>query len=216
MLLTQLDAVSSLLKRVFFSSKSQMLYFTQFYMCSIRQPKWHEQILKQAKWRDNCRFWDVFGSNRDLVIILDKVDFWKTLQPCKPLVRSCMFGKGYLSGLSPNLDGDNCHKVARIHLFWEPCAKGMPKVILNGKQCRQVPNVWILLLRFQVFPDPGDGIFQKLGDDCPCECDAPPHGLGWASHHPCTKWKRIFEANASRCQGQSQGFSVSLEWKQMA
>jgi hypothetical protein len=43
-----------------------------------------------------------------------------------------------------------------------------------------------------IFPDPGDGILQKLGDDCLCECGAPPHGLGWASHHPCAKWKGIF------------------------
>jgi hypothetical protein len=28
------------------------------------------------------------------------------------------------------------------------------------------------------FLDPGDGILQKLGDDCPCECDVSPHGLG--------------------------------------
>jgi hypothetical protein len=28
-------------------------------LCSVREPKWHEQILKQAKWRDNPRFWDV-------------------------------------------------------------------------------------------------------------------------------------------------------------
>jgi hypothetical protein len=55
-------------------------------------------------------------------------------------------------------------------------------------------------LQSQIFPDPGDGILQKLGDDCPCECDAPPHGLGWASHHPCTKWRGIFEANTSGIQ----------------
>jgi hypothetical protein len=46
---------------------------------------------------------------------------------------------------------------------------------------------------------PGDGTLQKLGDDCSCECDAPPHGLGWASHHLCPKFKGTFEANASRC-----------------
>ncbi len=33
-------------------------------LCSVRQPKWCEQILKQAKWRDNRRgFWDVCGCN---------------------------------------------------------------------------------------------------------------------------------------------------------
>ncbi len=44
-------------------------------LCSVRQPKWHEQILNQAEWHDNCRFWDVGGCNRDLVITLDIVDF---------------------------------------------------------------------------------------------------------------------------------------------
>jgi hypothetical protein len=44
-------------------------------LCSVRQPKRHEQILKQAKWRDNCRFWDVCCCNRDLVITIDKINF---------------------------------------------------------------------------------------------------------------------------------------------
>jgi hypothetical protein len=39
------------------------------------------------------------------------------------------------------------------------------------------------------FPDPGDRILRKLGDDCLYESDAPPHGLGWASHHLCAKWR---------------------------
>ncbi len=46
---------------------------------SVRQPKWREQILKQAKWCDNRRFWDVCGCNRDLVITLDKIDFLKNI-----------------------------------------------------------------------------------------------------------------------------------------
>ncbi len=45
-------------------------------LCSIRQPKRHEQILKLAKWHDNCRFWDVCNCNRDLVITLDKINFF--------------------------------------------------------------------------------------------------------------------------------------------
>jgi hypothetical protein len=44
-------------------------------LCGVRQPKWSEHILKQAKWRDNRCFWDVCGCNRDLVITLEKVDF---------------------------------------------------------------------------------------------------------------------------------------------
>ncbi len=46
-----------------------------------------------------------------------------------------------------------------------------------------------------------------------------PMGWGWASHHPCAKWKGIFfiyKANASWHQVQNQGFSVLLEWKKMA
>ncbi len=42
---------------------------------SVRLPKWHEQILKQAKCYDNLCFWVVCGCNRDLVITLDKVDY---------------------------------------------------------------------------------------------------------------------------------------------
>jgi hypothetical protein len=25
-------------------------------LCGVKQPKWHEKILKQAEWRDNCHF----------------------------------------------------------------------------------------------------------------------------------------------------------------
>jgi hypothetical protein len=52
------------------------------------------------------------------------------------------------------------------------------------------------------------GFCKKLMDDCPCEYDVPPHGLGWAAHNLCAKWRGIFEANASRRQGQNRGFSV--------
>ncbi len=48
-------------------------------LCSVRQPKSSEQIFKPAKWRYDCSFWDVCGSNRDLVITLDKINFWKTI-----------------------------------------------------------------------------------------------------------------------------------------
>jgi hypothetical protein len=44
-------------------------------LCSVRQPKWNEQIFKQDKWSDNRRFWDVSGCNRYLVITLDKANF---------------------------------------------------------------------------------------------------------------------------------------------
>ncbi len=72
-------------------------------VCEALDPKWLEQILKQAKWHVSRRFWDVCGCNRDLVITLDKIDFEKTLQPCKPFERSFMFGKGYLSGVVTKL-----------------------------------------------------------------------------------------------------------------
>jgi hypothetical protein len=68
-------------------------------------------------------------------------------------------------------------------------------VILNGEQCWWIPYVLILLLQSQVFPDPGYGILQKLGDDCRVNMMSPPHGLGWASHHLCAKWRGIFEEN---------------------
>ncbi len=69
-------------------------------LCGIRQPKWCEQILKQAKWRDNRHFWDVCGCNRNLVVTLDKIDFrknvatmqtvWKALNVWqRVLVRGC-------------------------------------------------------------------------------------------------------------------------------
>ncbi len=68
-------------------------------LCGVGQPKKGKQILKQAKWCYNCSFWDFLGRDRDLVITLDKIDFEKIVQPCRPLDRSCMFGKGYLSGV---------------------------------------------------------------------------------------------------------------------
>ncbi len=64
------------------------------------------------------------------------------------------------------------------------------------------------MFKLQVFLDPGNVILQKLGDDCPCECDAPPHGLGWASHHQCEKWREICKANDSRLLAQSQEWAV--------
>jgi hypothetical protein len=45
----------------------------------MRQPKWCEKILKQAKWRDNYHFWDFCDCDRDLVITLDKIDFLKNI-----------------------------------------------------------------------------------------------------------------------------------------
>jgi hypothetical protein len=41
-------------------------------------------------------------------------------------------------GLSPNLNGGNRHKAATIHLFWVPCAKEKPMVILVCEQCQQI------------------------------------------------------------------------------
>ncbi len=46
-------------------------------LCSVGQPKWREQVHKQAKCHNYCRFWDGLGHNRDLVITLDKIEFWK-------------------------------------------------------------------------------------------------------------------------------------------
>ncbi len=48
-------------------------------LCSVRQPKQCEQILKQAKWPDNRHIGDVCGCNRDLVITLDKINFLKNV-----------------------------------------------------------------------------------------------------------------------------------------
>jgi hypothetical protein len=62
-------------------------------LCGVGQPKRGEQIIEQAKWRYDCSFWDVLGRNRDLVMTE------KTVQSCRPLERSCMFGKGYLFGV---------------------------------------------------------------------------------------------------------------------
>jgi hypothetical protein len=68
-------------------------------LCGVGQPKWHEQILKQAKWHDNCHFWDVRRRNRDLVITLDKIDFCNHASNWKGLVCLAM---GTYPGLSPN------------------------------------------------------------------------------------------------------------------
>jgi hypothetical protein len=60
-------------------------------------------------------------------------------------------------------------------------------------------------------------VFCKNGGDYPCECDVPPHGLGWASHHPSAKWRGIFEAKASHLQAQNQGLvDLPVEQKQKA
>ncbi len=42
----------------------------------VRQSKKrHKKVFKEAEWRDDPPFWDVCGSDRDLVVTLDKVDF---------------------------------------------------------------------------------------------------------------------------------------------
>ncbi len=46
-------------------------------LCGVGQSKRGEQIFEQTKWRNNCRFWDVLGRDTDLVITLDKINFWK-------------------------------------------------------------------------------------------------------------------------------------------
>ncbi len=44
-------------------------------LSGVGQPKRGEQIFKQAKWCNDCSFWDVLGRERDLVITLDKINF---------------------------------------------------------------------------------------------------------------------------------------------
>jgi hypothetical protein len=110
-------------------------------LCSVRQPKRHEQKLEQSKWCDNRCFWDVFGCNRDfLVITLDKIDF------CKNVATMQAIGK--VLHVWQRVPVRGCHqietaiiaKVIRIHLFWAPCARERPMVILNSKQCRRITN----------------------------------------------------------------------------
>ncbi len=146
-------------------------------LCSVRQSNWSEQILEQAKWHDTA----IFGMS--VAATLDKINFRKTLQPCRPLEKSCMFGKGYLSGVWPNWEGKNRHKPTMIHLFWAPCAKGRPMVILNGEQCKWIPNFWIPFLQSQVLLDQGDGILQRLVDGYSCELNVMFHSMGWGGHH---------------------------------
>jgi hypothetical protein len=58
-----------------FQTVSGMVHHSLKGLCSIRQSKWCEKILKQAKWHDNRRFFFyICGCNRDLVITLDKVN----------------------------------------------------------------------------------------------------------------------------------------------
>ncbi len=63
-----------------------------------------------------------------------------------------------------------------IHLFWEPCAKARPMVILNDEWCQRILTFWIPLWQFQVFVDQGSRLLQKQGGGCRYECDAWHHG----------------------------------------
>ncbi len=55
------------------------------------------------------------------MITLDKVIFEKIVQLCRLFDRSCMFGKGYLSGVVTKLNCGNRHKAATIHLLGTMC-----------------------------------------------------------------------------------------------
>jgi hypothetical protein len=71
----------------------------------VGQPKRCEQLLQQAKRHNECCFWGILGLHRDLVITLDKINFLKHCNHASRLkgLASCMFGKGYLSGVVTKL-----------------------------------------------------------------------------------------------------------------
>jgi hypothetical protein len=68
-------------------------------LSSIPQAKTHEEILKQSKGCDNGSFRDVGGGYGYLMVAFDQVNLAEDVQQCRPLARSCMFGRGYLSGV---------------------------------------------------------------------------------------------------------------------
>jgi hypothetical protein len=71
-------------------------------LCSVREPKWRERLLKQAKWHDNRRFLDVCDCNRDLVITLDKIDFEKCCNHASHWKGLACLAKSTCPRLSPN------------------------------------------------------------------------------------------------------------------
>jgi hypothetical protein len=59
--------------------------------------------------------------------------------------------------------------------------KEMMMVMLNGGQCRQIPNVLIPPWQFKVSLRQGGRLLQKLGGVHPCGCGAALHGKN--GHH---------------------------------
>ncbi len=109
-------------------------------LCCVRKPKWSEHILKEAKWRDNHRFWDVCDCNRDLVITLEKVNFFlndATMRAIGKVLHASLMVKG-----SQQIEmAINPTRSPGSIFFANHVCKGEAVVILNGEQCWQIPNV---------------------------------------------------------------------------
>ncbi len=128
---------------------SQMALWLQFLGCprsgqEFGDNPWQDQFLKK---------------------LYNPVDHWKGLE--------CLVKDTYL-GLSPNLNVGNRHKAATIHLFWVPCAKEKPMVILICTQCQRILTFWTPPWRFAIFPDRGSGILQKREGGYRCGCVLDP------------------------------------------
>jgi hypothetical protein len=80
-------------------------------------------------------------------------------------------------------------------------------VILNGEQCRRIPDSKHLNSSFAISSFSGSRR-QDFGITACVNVMFHPMGWGWASHHTCAKWRGIFEANTSCHQGQNKGFFV--------
>ena len=76
-----------------------MIYCPLECLCSVSQAEAHEKVLKQSKWRDDGGFGDVGGGDGYLVVTFDEVNL------AEDGARSCMFDRGYLSGVVAVLSG---------------------------------------------------------------------------------------------------------------
>ncbi len=81
--------------------------------------------MNKCSHRSNGAIMTVLGMSsvlQELVIAFDQINFKKCLQLCKQFERSCMFGKGYLSGvlLRRQLSPHGC-------LFWYYVQGGGPR-----------------------------------------------------------------------------------------
>ncbi len=129
----------------------------------VGQPIRSEQKLKQAKWHDNCCFWDVLFRDGNLVVTFNRIDLWKNCSIMPSVWKVLHVWQRILVRGCNQVEMAVIRKAAMIYLFWRPFAKRKPMMILNARQCQWIPNAWIPLWQFKVFLDQGGRLLRKPG-----------------------------------------------------